>query len=133
MAVVDGSSVTVWDHSSNGALAKDSSGNVFFTCKIACVFTGTYAQADDARIQNVHTAIADSLRSDRTITPVSAGFARPGLEAGTAIGATTVAVSGNNITLVLTGADMSTEHASAALGTMTEPISFWVTYKTTVV
>ena len=133
MAVVSGSNVTVWDHSANGAMAKDSSGNVFFTCKIACVFTGTYAQADNAQITSVHTAIADSLRSDRTITLVDAGFARPGLEAGTAIGAKTVAVSTNDITMELTGADMSTEHAGAALGTMTEPIAFWVTYKTTVV
>lgn len=133
MAVVTGSNMTVFDHSANGALAKDSSGNVFFTCKVSAYFTGTYAQADNAQLTGVHTVIADSLRSDRAITLVDAGFARPGLEAGTGIGATTVAVSTNDITLVLTGADMTTEHASAALGTMTEPVCFWVTYKTTTV
>lgn len=133
MALVEGSNMTVFDHSANGAMAKDSSGNVFFTCKVSAYFTGTYVQGDNAQLTSVHTAIANSLRSDRAITLVDAGFARPGLEAGTAIGAKTVAVSTNDITLELTGADMSTEHAGAALGTMTEPVCFWVTYKTTVV
>lgn len=127
MATLSGSSLSVYGHTSIG-IRVDSSSRKVFGCYVAAYFSGTYAQADDAIISNVHTAIQDSLRSGATVVPRAACFAFPGDEGGTAIGARTVAVSGNNITLELTGADLTTEHANAALATMNEPVHVYVTY-----
>ena len=128
MAVVSGSNISVFAHTAPSGPRFDSSNKSVFNCYIACEFTGTYAQGDNAAVAAVTTAIADSLRSGETIALLDAAFAAPGMESTTAIGAKTVAVSGTGLTMELTGADMSTEHANAALATFTRPMMFFVTY-----
>lgn len=129
MATLVASNVTVHGHTSVTGIRVDSSGNKVFGCYVGGYFSGTYVQADNAQFTAVQTAIASSLRSNATITLLDAAFAQMGSENGTAIGAKTVAVSTNDITLELTGADLTTEHAGATLSTMVEPIYLYVTYK----
>lgn len=129
MAVLSGSNISVYNHTANTGPIYDSSGRVVRNCFITCEFSGTYAQGDNAQILAVPTAIQDSLRSGGTVTLRDAAFATPGIEgASTVIGAKTVAVSSADITLELTGADLTTEHANAALSELSKPISFFVTY-----
>jgi hypothetical protein len=129
MALLEASNMTVHGHTSVTGIRVDSSGNKVFGCYVGGYFSGTYVQADNAQFTAVTTAIASSLRSNATITLLSACFAQMGSENGTQIGVKTVAVSSANITCELTGADLTTEHAGAALSTMTEPIYIYVTYK----
>jgi len=129
MAVVSASNMTVHGHTTVTGIRVDSSGNKVFGCYVSGYPTGTYVQADNAIFSAVPTVIGASLRSNATITLLSACFAQMGSENGTAIGAKTVAVSGADITCELTGADMTTEHAGALLATMLEPIVLYVTYK----
>jgi hypothetical protein len=129
MAVLSGSNIQVFEHSTSTGPMFDSSGKQIWTCKLVCEFSGTYAQSDNAAVAAVTTVIADSLKSGDTIALLDASFAQAGIEGtSTAIGAKTVAVSGTGLTLELTGADMSTEHANAALGTMVRPLCFSITY-----
>lgn len=129
MATLEGSNISVWGHTPVHGPMYDSSNKNVYGCWISCTFSGTYVQADNATILAVPTAIGASLRSGKTITMLDAAFAAPGIE-GTAIviGAKTVAVSGANITLELTGGDLSTEHAGAALSELSKPIAFYVAY-----
>lgn len=129
MAVLSASSMQVHGHTTVTGIRVDSSGNKIFGCYVGGYFSGTYAQADNAIFAAVPTVIGASLRSNATITLLDACFAQMGSENGTAIGAKTVAVSGSDVTCELTGADMTTEHANAALATMLEPIYIYVTYK----
>ncbi len=119
----------IYGHTSVTGIRVDSSGNKVFGCYVSGYFAGTYVQAENAKFADVDAAIGASLRSNATITLLDACFAQMGSESGTAIGAKTVAVSSADITLELTGADMSTEHAAAVLSTVTEPIHIYVTYK----
>ena len=96
--------------------------DLYFTA----TFAGTYVQGDNAQILLANTVIASHITNGRTFTLVDCAFAQPGLEAGVVIGAKTIAVSGTTITMELTGADLTTEHAGAVLGTMTRPICFFV-------
>lgn len=129
MAVVAGTVKSVHGYTTDSGELRDSSNNRVFNCKIGVEFSGTYAQADNAQISDVDASIESNVRSGGAITLLDAAFSQPGLESQTIIGAKTVAVSGNNITLELTGADLSTEHANAALSTMTRPMFFFVSYK----
>lgn len=128
MATLSGSNISVFDHTAPSGPSFDSSNKSVFNCRISAEFTGTYAQGDNANILLVTTAITDSLRSGETIALLDAAFAHPGMEGTTILGAKTVAVSGTGLTLELTGADLTTEHANAALGTVTKPIMFFVAY-----
>lgn len=129
MATLSGSNIQVFEHSTSTGPMVDSSGKQIWSCKFTCEFAGTYVQGDNANVLLVTTAIADSLRSGDTIALLDAMFVQAGIEGtNTAIGAKTVAVSSTGITLELTTADMSTEHAGAALGTMVRPLCFAVTY-----
>lgn len=132
MAVLSGSNISVFGHTTSTGPMYDSSNKAIYNCQITAEFSGTYAQADNAQILLVTTAIKDSLRTGDTIALLDASFAQAGIEGtNTAIGAKTVAVSGTGLTMELTGADMSTEHANAALGTMVRPLCFSVTYTRT--
>lgn len=132
MAVLSGSNIQVFGHTTSTGPMYDSSSKAIWHCFITAEFSGTYAQSDNAQILAVPTAIADSLKSGETIALLDAAFANAGIEGtDTAIGAKTVAVSGANLTMELTGADMSTEHANAALGTMVRPLCFFVAYTRT--
>lgn len=129
MATLSGSNISVFGHTTVTGPSFDSSNKAVYGCHITCEFSGTYVQADNANILLVTSAIADSLRSGATIALLAACFAAPGIEGtSTVIGAKTVAVSGTGLTLELTGADLSTEHAGAALGTSAKPLAFYVTY-----
>lgn len=129
MAVLTATNVQVFEHSTSTGKMVDSSGKEIWSCKFTCEFSGTYAQGDNAAVSALTTTIADSLRSGDTIALLDASFVQAGIEGtNTAIGAKTVAVSGTGLTLELTGADMSTEHANAALGTIVRPLCFSATY-----
>lgn len=129
MATLSGSNIQVYGHTTSTGPIYDSAGKAVWNCFLTCEFSGTYAQADNANILLVTDAIADSLRSGETIALLSAAFSSPGIEAtNTVLGAKTVAVSGTGLTLELTGADLSTERANGALGTMVRPLNFYVTY-----
>lgn len=131
MATLEGTVNSVHGHTTVTGPAMDSSGNRVFCCFVDFTISGTYVQADNATLLAVPTAIEDSLRSGETVTLLDAASAMPGLEAGTVIDTKTVAVSGANITFELTGADLTTEHAAAALGTITKPLALFVKYKIT--
>ena len=129
MAVLTATNVQVFEHSTSTGKMVDSSNKEIWMAKFTCEFSGTYAQADNAAVSALTTTIADSLKSGDTIALLDAMFVQAGIEGtSTAIGAKTVAVSGTGLTLELTGADMSTEHANAALGTIVRPLCFAVTY-----
>ena len=128
MALLEASSLTVSGHTTITGIRVDSTNRKLFTCHVGGYFSGSYVQGDNAQFTAVSTAIASSLRSNATITLIDASFGQMGDENGTPIGAKTVAVSGANITCELTTDDMSTEHATAALSTMLEPIYLNVTY-----
>lgn len=132
MAILSGTILAVHAHTTSTGPAEDSSSKRVFNCHVVAEFSGTYAQADNAQILAVTTAIEDSLRAGGTVALLDAAFAQAGIEGtSTVIGAKTVAVSGTGITLELTGADLSTEHANAALGTMARPLDFFVSYTIT--
>lgn len=132
MATLSGSNIQVFGHTTSTGPIYDSSGKAVWNCFIVCEFTGTYVQADNAAVAAVTTAIADSLKSGETIALLDAAFSSPGIEGtSTVIGAKTVAVSGTGLTLELTGADLSTEHAGAVLGAMVRPLCFYATYTRT--
>lgn len=131
MAVVSGTIVDVFNISTPLGPKLTTAGLGVQSCFITVTFSGTYAQADNAQVLAITTAISSKLHNGgKTIAlvPGSVGMAAPGDEAGTAIGAKTIAVSGTGITCELTDGDLSTEHAGAALGAMGHGICFHVMY-----
>jgi hypothetical protein len=90
--------------------------------------TQTYAQANDAQVTALGTAMAAIMRDGRTITPLQACFAAIGDENGSKAGAKTCTISGGNLTFEVTGGDISTEHANAALAVYNDGIKLFVTY-----
>lgn len=128
MAVLEATNVSVSDFTTVTGPRVTSANKRIFLCHVTAEFTGTYAQADNARITNLHTEIANSLRNGSTVAIVDAAFAQIGSESnGTLLGAKTVAVSGNNVTMELTTGDLSTEHGNAAI-VNDVPLAFAVTY-----
>lgn len=132
MATLSGTVVAVDEFTTTVGPVKIGSNKTVYNCKVAFTITGTYVQAENAQLLAVPTAINAFTRKGDTIVLLDAAFSAPGDEAGTAIGAKTVAVSTNDITFELTGSDMTTEHAGALLGTITRPITLFVSYTTTV-
>lgn len=128
MAVLEATNVSVFNHSTVTGPRVTSANKRIFSCYVTGEFTGTYAQADNARFTNLHTEIANSLRSGSAVALVDAAFAQIGSESdGTLLGAKTVAVSGSNVTMELTTGDLSTEHGNAAI-VNDDPLAFAVTY-----
>lgn len=122
----------IHSHETPNASTKASDGKNVLSCIVGITaVAGTYAAADNASAAAVGAAIAASRRDGRTVTLIAACMAAPGkLAAGTVIGAKTVAVSTDALTMELTQADLSTEVADGALtDTFLEPISLRVTYK----
>lgn len=131
MAVVSGTIVDVFGITTPLGPKLTTAGLGIQACYITVTFTGTYAQADDAQVLAITTAISSKLHNGgKTIAlvPGSVSLAAPGDEAGVAIGAKTIAVSGTGITCELTTGDLSTEHAGAALGAMGHGVCFHVLY-----
>lgn len=133
MAEVAIGNMQAWGHTAPHGLRTNGSGNPIYHCYVSGYPSGTYVQNDNARFTGVGGAsgvIATSRRDNKTVTLLASGvaFVAPGDEAGTEIGVKTLAVSTADITCELTGSDMSTEHAGAALGTITEPVVISCTY-----
>lgn|SRR5512147_2234936 len=128
MATLEGTVVAVSEFTTTEGPVKVASNLLIMNAKIAFTITGTYAQADDATLLAVPTVINSFTRRSDTIVLIDAAFSQAGDEAGTAIGASAVAVSGSDIDFQLTGSDMTTEHANAVLGTITRPITLFVAY-----
>jgi len=131
MATLAASSMQAFGHTAVSGPRSNASGNNVFVCYVSGFFSGTYVQADNAQFTGVGGAsgvIAASRRDNKTVTLLDAMFAAPGDEAGTKLGAKTVAVSTADITCELTGGDLTTEHAGAALGTVGEPVVLAVSY-----
>ncbi len=130
MAVVSGTITSVGQHSTNAGPVVNGSSVPVMSCVIAATFTGTYAQADDATITAIPTAIQNSRRDGKTVVMLGMTMESPGLEGTTPIGAGPLfTLSGGTAAVFpLTTSDMSTEHAGAALSTFTRPILFRVTY-----
>lgn len=133
MATLEGSLAQVHGHTTVIGPRRIASNLAVYGCYVGFYIAGTYVQNDNATLLAVPTIIANSARHGGTVALLDACFAAPGNEAGTPIGAKTVAVSGANITFELTGSDMTTEHAGAVLGALSEPIYLYVTYTSTVV
>lgn len=128
MATVAGTIQNVFGFTTPAGPKVNGSGNAIQSCFITATFSGTYAQADNAQIAAVGAGIAAVRRDGKTVTLVQACLAFPGDEAGSIVGAKTVAVSTDALTMELTTSDLSTEHSGAALGTFNAPIGFFVTY-----
>jgi hypothetical protein len=99
--------------------------------------SGTYAQANGSKASAVDAAISAGRRNGKTVTIVDAVLWQPafdGLNAGKLLGATTVAVSGSDVTFHVTeGAagvlDLATEYPDAtALPASMSPMGFLVTF-----
>lgn len=98
-------------------------------CLVSVSFpSGTYAQADDAQFAPA-TAIQDSRRDGKVITPLGAVFVSAGSENGSIVGAGACTLEGGLIKCPLLQADLSTERANGAMSaTWERPITFFVTY-----
>ncbi len=128
MATLAGTIVSVSNAQCPAGSVFDSSKNQVYTVFIGFTITGTYVQNDNAQLLLVPTAIESAMKWGRSVTMLDAMFAAPGDENGTPIGAKTVAVSSTSITFELTGGDLTTEHAGAALATVGRPIFLAVTF-----
>lgn len=131
MATLNGTIVDVFGITTPLGPKLTTAGLGIQSCYITATFTGTYVQGDNATVTAITTAISSKLHNGgKTIAlvPGSVSLAAPGDEAGVAMGAKTIAVSGTGITLELTDGDLSTEHAGAALGAMGHGICFHVLY-----
>jgi hypothetical protein len=131
MATVSGTVQDVWNYTAPFGPVVDSSGNQILVAYVSATFSGTYAQSDNAEITTLNTTISTRMHAGKTVTLIDACFAAPGDEAGTIIGAKGTAISSTTLTCELTGADLSTEHANAALGAFNRAIAFAVSYKIT--
>ena len=128
MATLSGTITSVSNFDAPNGPVADSSGNQVWNCMLHFTISGTYVQADDAQLTGVSAAIRTRMAWGKTPTLLDAMFAAPGDEAGTKIGCSGVTVSGTTIGFALTGADLSTEHAGAVLGTVGQPIALRVCF-----
>lgn len=132
MTIVAGTITSVGNHTTNSGPVVNGSDVPIMSCVIAATFSGTYAQADDATITAIPTAIQNSRRDGKTVAMLGFAFEAPGLEATTPIGAgLPSSLTSTAAVFPLTTSDMSTEHGNAALSTFTRPILFRVTYSLT--
>lgn len=128
MAVTSGTVTNVFNMNQPLGPKKTAAGLAIYTAFITVNIAGIYDQAANSQVLNVTTAMQNSMHNGKTVALLGAMFASPGDEAGTPIGAKTVAVSGTGLTFELTTGDMATEHAAAVLGTLNNDICFAVTY-----
>lgn len=127
MAVVSGTINNVFGFTTPLGPKRNAAGAAIVGCLITASFAGTYAQADNAQLTAVGTAIAAAAKDGKTYTPLQACFVAPGDEAGTALAAGAVTVSAGTMAFALNGSDMTTEHAGAALGALSNDVCFFVT------
>lgn len=93
--------------------------------------SGTYAQADNAQLTSVHTAITNSRRNGKTVTLRDAMLAQPATKSSdpsAILALKTVAVSTNDITFEVTDADYTTEHAGATITAQDRPFGVLVAF-----
>lgn len=122
MAVVNG---TVWsvdtvDSAANGHLQ---------VARVKFTLSGTYAQADNAQLQAVNTAIQNSRRNGRTVTLRNAMAGDPATKDSNPAAfmwLKTVAISTNDITFEVTDGDYSTELGAGAVPAQMRPFELLV-------
>lgn len=133
MTVLSGTITNIFNFSTPTGPVRDGATPTkeVLSCYMTVTFSGTYVQGDNAQILAIPTAIQTAMKSGKTVTLLDIAFAAPGDEAGTPIGAKTVVPSGADATMELTGGDLSTEHAAAALGTIGAPLCFFVSFSQT--
>ena len=103
-----------------------------FGCYVTVDFTAgdVYAQADDATIAAVATAIQNARRNGKTVTLLGAAVAAPGLEGTSAFGLglpTSLATGG--IVAPVTGTDLATERSNGAMGAANRPVCIFVCFE----
>jgi hypothetical protein len=111
MAVVSGTVHTV-----NTIEAYGGSISSLQIAQILFTVSGTYAQADDAILENVDGLIGESRRNGKTITLVDAMCGHPATKASdpsATMAMKTVAVSSDDVTFEITNGDFSTEFTDA--------------------
>lgn len=132
MAAVVGANVQVFGHETPaGSQQEFSDGVALLTCFLSIgSFTGTYVQGTGFTV-NAATAIQNSRRDGKTVTPYSAMFVAPGKENGAVEGlGPGLTVTSPNITGLITQADGSTERAASAMNALFDkPFVIAVTYK----
>jgi len=125
MAVING---TVW---SVATLEADAVSNLQ-KALVLFTLTGTYAQADDAALLLVTTAIQNSRRNGKAVTLVGAILDKPATKASdpaAILGLKTVAVSTTGLTFEVTDGDFATEFANAtAMAAQSRPFSVLVAF-----
>jgi hypothetical protein len=127
MTVATGTITNVFGFTTPLGPKKNAAGASIVGCYVTATFSGTYAQGDDAQLTTVGATIASFAKDGKTYNALQACFVAPGDEAGTPLGAGACTVSSNTITFPLTGSDMTTEHANAALGSLNHGVCFFVT------
>lgn len=100
--------------------------------RVLFTLSGTYAQADDAKLANVGTLIQNSRRNGKTVTLVAA---MPGTNAtkssdpSAIMGLKSVAVASADVTFTVTDGDNTTEYADAtAMAAQNRPFSILVAF-----
>jgi hypothetical protein len=130
MATVTATGVQVHGFTTPNGFQKASDGKQVIGCFVSMSgFAGTYAAADDATILDLVSIIRDARRCGKTPTLIAGCMAAPGREAGAVVGVGAVAVDGVNLDFPLTQADLTTEHANAAMGVFEEGPCLFVTFK----
>jgi hypothetical protein len=130
MAVVTGTITNVFNFTNPLGPVQDATGKEVRCAFVTVNVTGTYAQADNAQILTVNTALQNLIRDGKTVGRIiDVALAQPGDEAGTLIGVNTLAISTFTLTFQLCGSDLiTTEHAGAALGTLNRDICIFISY-----
>lgn len=103
-------------HSVNTIEAYGGSISNLQIAQILFTVSGTYAQADDAILEDVADLIGDSRRNGKTITLVDAMGGHPATKASdpsAILGMKTVAISSADVTFEITNGDFTTEFTNA--------------------
>lgn len=99
--------------------------------EILFTVSGTYAQADNAILEDVGDLIEASRRNGKAVTLVAGMPSTPATKASdpsAIMGVKTVAVSSADLTFEITDGDFSTEIAGAALPEQDRPFSLLVAF-----
>lgn len=125
MAITTG---TVW---SVHTIKADSESSLQ-VAEILFTMSGTYAQADDSKLANVHTLISASRRNGKTVTPLFAMPSTPATKVSdpaVIMGTKGMSVSTNDVVFTITDTDHATEHADAtAIPAQSRPFAMLVAF-----
>lgn len=99
--------------------------------EILFTITGTYVQADGAKVASVATEIQNSRRNGKSVTLVSTMLSQPGSKAsdGTLMALSTPTISTADITFAdITDGDYTTELTAGAVPAMSRPFAIQVAF-----